>query len=180
MKLDPRQSRITLLLFLTILILGQGWQYLNRPIYPAAEHIAENWPPEDHLLDATVIKGRALESFQPGTEVAQAIRSLGLEPNITGSGFCIPRAGILYGIGDQWLIRPMSQLERFVWRLPMQISNCTAEDLQRIKGVGPVLARKIHRFVQERGYLESLDELDDVPGVGPKKLATLKAELALW
>ena len=42
-----------------------------------------------------------------------------------------------------------------------------------------MLAHKIHSFVQERGYVESLDELDDVPGIGPAKLSALKKELAL-
>jgi hypothetical protein len=179
MVLDSRQSRITLLLFLAILLAGQGWQFLNRPIYPDPTHFSQEWPPQGYLVDVTVLENRALEAFTTGTTVGDAVRHLGLEPAIRGSGFCLPGAGVLYRADNGWRIRPMSQLERHVWRLPMQLSNCTTEDLERIRGVGPVLARKIHSFVQERGYVESIDELDVIPGIGPKKLAVLKKELVV-
>ena len=179
MDFDPRQSRITLLLFIAILLAGQVWLYITRPIYPDPSVFPDRWPPQGYLVDATVLKNRALEAFSAGTTVGDAVRHLGLKPEIRGSGFCLPGAGVLYRADSGWRIRSMSQLERFVWRIPMQLSNCTPEDLQRIRGIGPVLARKIHRFVQERGYLDSLDELDDIPGVGPAKLSALKKELAL-
>jgi hypothetical protein len=179
MSLDSRQARITLLLFLAILMAGQGWQFLNRPIYPDPTNFSQEWPPQGYLLDATVLNSRALEAFRPGTTVNEALKRLGVEPAIRGSGFCLPGAGVLYRADNGWRIRPMSQLERHVWRLPMQITNCTTEDLERIRGVGPVLGRKIHSFVQERAYIVSLDELDAIHGVGSKKLAVLKKELVV-
>jgi len=53
------------------------------------------------------------------------------------------------------------------------------QDLQRIRGIGPSLAEKIYRFVQERGYLQSLSELDEVPGVGPGKMKLLRKEVEI-
>jgi hypothetical protein len=177
MILDCRQSRITLLLFLAILLAGQVWLYFTRPVYPDPSSFSQKWPPLGYLVDATALENRALEAFPAGTTVADAVRRLGLEPDIRGSGFCLPGAGVLYRAITGWRIRSMSQLERYVWRLPMQVSKCTPEDLQRIRGVGHVLAGKIHSFVQERGYVESIDELDEIPGIGPKKLGVLKKEL---
>jgi DNA uptake protein ComE-like DNA-binding protein len=39
------------------------------------------------------------------------------------------------------------------------------------------LAGKIHQFVQSRGYLESISDLDEVSGVGPGRLKVLEKEL---
>ena len=73
----------------------------------------------------------------------------------------------------------MTQRERWVWRIPMDLYHCEPEDLQRISGIGPSLAGKIQKFVQNRGYLNSLSDLDEVPGVGPGRLEVLKKELEI-
>jgi hypothetical protein len=177
MDFDPRQARITVLLFLIIFTGGQVKLHLMRPIYPDPAVFLEKWPPQGYLVDVSALKDRALEEFPAGTTVGDAIRRLERKPDILGSGFSLARAGVLYQTDTGWRIRPMSQMERFVWRIPMELNRCGAEDLERIKGIGPVLARKIHRFVQDRGYLTSLQELDAVPGIGPAKLMVLSKEL---
>lgn len=73
----------------------------------------------------------------------------------------------------------MTQRERWVRRIPMDLFHSEPEDLQRISGIGPSLAGKIYKFVQSRGYLDSISELDEISGVGPGKLKVLKKELAL-
>jgi len=177
---DPRQSRITLLLFIAIIVSGQVWLHIHRPIYPDPSVFPEKWPPAGSLVDATAVENMALEVYSPGTTVGSAIGQLGLIPDRVGSGFCLPGAGVLFRVKTGWRIRPMTQLERFIWRIPMQISGCEPEDLRRIRGIGPALARKIYNCVQERGHLESMDELGEIPGIGPKKLAALKRELTIY
>ncbi len=179
MNWSPRQARYTLLLFLIIFAVGQVKAYLTRPIYPDFSNFQENWPPYGHLVDATVLKNRALEVFPPGTTIYVAISAMGLEPDPLGSGFCLPRAGILYRDQAGWRVRPMTQRERWVWRIPMDLYACKTKDLQRINGIGPALAGKIHQFVQSRGYLNSLYDLDEVPGVGPGRLEVLRKELEI-
>jgi len=73
----------------------------------------------------------------------------------------------------------MTQRERWVWRIPMDLYHCEPEDLELISGIGPALAEKIHRFVQERGALGSVSDLGEVPGIGKGKLSALEKELAL-
>jgi competence protein ComEA len=80
---------------------------------------------------------------------------------------------------DGWSIRPMTQRERWVWRIPMDLYRCRPEDLMRINGIGPSLAERIYRFVQDRGYLGSLDALNEIPGIGPGKIKQLKQELEI-
>ena len=73
----------------------------------------------------------------------------------------------------------MTQQERWVWRIPMDLYRCKPIDLQRISWIGPSLAGKIHQFVQRRGYLDTISDLDEVPGVGPGRLERLKKELEI-
>jgi competence ComEA-like helix-hairpin-helix protein len=177
MHWDRRQARLTLLLFLLIFTLGQLKAYIIRPVYPDPELLEEMWPPEGLLVNATILKGRALEVFSTGTAVAEAMNELGLKMDPLGSGFCLPRAGVLYMGPAGWRVRPMTQRERWVWRIPMDLNRCNLDDLQRIKGIGPSLAEKIYRFVQNRGHLNSITDLDEVPGIGERKLEVLKKEL---
>ena len=179
MSWNPRQARYTLLLFLLLFAAGQVKAYLNRPIYPDFDNIHETWPPGGHLVDATDLENRALEVFPSGTVVEAAVRKMGLEVDPLGSGHCLPRAGVLGEGKDGWSVRPMTQRERWVWRIPMDIYRCEPEDLERIKGIGPSIAGRIYRFVQGRGALKSLSELDKVHGVGPGKLKMLVKELEL-
>ncbi|MGD8353254.1 MAG: helix-hairpin-helix domain-containing protein [Pseudomonadota bacterium] len=179
MHWDRRQARYTLLLFLLIFAAGQVKQYLARPVFPHFPAVFESWPPEGSLLDATALKSSALKVFQSATTVAKAVRSLGLKADPLGSGRCLPPAGVLIKGVDGWSIRPMTQRERWVWRIPMDLYRCRPEDLMRINGIGPSLAERIYRFVQDRGYLGSLDALNEIPGIGPGKIKQLKQELEI-
>jgi hypothetical protein len=179
MQWSLRQARYTLFLFLLIFTAGQVKAYLTRPIYPDLGQIQEIWPPECYLVDATALKGRALEVFPRGTSIYGAVSEMSLVPDPLGSGFCTPRAGVLYRVKSGWRIRPMTQRERWVWRIPMDLYDCQPLDLQRISGIGPSLAGKIHKFVHNRGYLNSLSDLVEVPGVGPARLKVLRKELEI-
>ena len=44
----------------------------------------------------------------------------------------------------------------------------------RCPGVGPVTAQKILDYRQKHGAFQSVDELDAVPGIGPKRLEQLR------
>ncbi len=179
MQWSPHQARYTLLLFLLIFTAGQVKAYLVRPVYPDLGQFQEKWPPEGHLVDATTLKNRGMEVFPLGTTVTTAVNEMGLKVEPLGSGFCLPKAGVLFRGQAGWRIRPMTQRERWVRRIPMDLFHSEPEDLQRISGIGPSLAGKIYKFVQSRGYLDSISELDEISGVGPGKLKVLKKELAL-
>jgi hypothetical protein len=180
MQWSHRQARYTLLLFLLVFAAGQVKAYLTRPIFPDLGQIQEIWPPEGCLVDTTALKGRALEVFPQGTSIYAAVSEMGLVPDPLGSGFCAPRAGVLYNVSAGWRIRPMTQRERWVWRIPMNLYQCEPTDIMRISGIGPSLAERIYRFVQDRGSLKSISQMDEVPGVGKGKLKVLEKELALY
>lgn len=60
---------------------------------------------------------------------------------------------------------------------PVSLSSASVEQLQTLDGVGPVTAQKIVDFRSAHGGFRSLDQLGEVPGIGPKRLAALKAKL---
>lgn len=58
---------------------------------------------------------------------------------------------------------------------PVSLGSATLEQLQTLDGVGPATAGKIVAYRTEHGGFSSVDELDKVPGIGPKKLEALRA-----
>lgn len=63
---------------------------------------------------------------------------------------------------------------------PLDLNRATAEDLQRLPGIGPKRAAQILALRQARGRFRSVDELLEVPGIGPKTLARLRPQLRVF
>jgi competence protein ComEA len=58
---------------------------------------------------------------------------------------------------------------------PMDLARATPAQLTRVPGVGRGLAARIVAAGEARGGFESVDDLDEIDGVGPKTLAKLRA-----
>ncbi|HEY3451174.1 MAG TPA: helix-hairpin-helix domain-containing protein [Myxococcales bacterium] len=61
--------------------------------------------------------------------------------------------------------------------LPPGLNSLTAEDFASLPGVGARLAERIVEARRQQGGFQSIDDLGKVKGVGPAKLATLRAAL---
>jgi competence protein ComEA len=57
---------------------------------------------------------------------------------------------------------------------PVNLNTATAEQLQALPGVGPVLAQRIIEFRTQHGGFRSVSELRQVSGLGDAKFAELK------
>jgi competence ComEA-like helix-hairpin-helix protein len=57
----------------------------------------------------------------------------------------------------------------------LDLNRATADDLQRLPGVGPALAARIVQARHESGPFASIDDLGRVKGLGPVKLDRLRA-----
>jgi competence protein ComEA len=61
---------------------------------------------------------------------------------------------------------------------PIDINRASAEELQRLSGVGPVLSQRIIDERSKRPF-KSVDDLRRVSGIGPKTLARLRPNLTV-
>ena len=57
---------------------------------------------------------------------------------------------------------------------PVNLNTATLEQLDTLTGVGPATAQKILDYREQHGGFSSVDELDQVPGIGPGRLAALR------
>jgi|tagenome__1003787_1003787.scaffolds.fasta_scaffold20382575_2 competence protein ComEA len=57
---------------------------------------------------------------------------------------------------------------------PVNLNTATLEQLDELDGVGPATAQKIVDYRTEHGGFGAVDELDEIPGIGEKRLAALR------
>ncbi len=61
----------------------------------------------------------------------------------------------------------------------VNVNTATAADLERLPGIGPVLARRIVEHREAKGLFRRLDDLLEVKGIGPKLLRRIQPWLRL-
>ena len=59
----------------------------------------------------------------------------------------------------------------------VNLNAATLSDLDGLPGIGPVLAQRILDWRTEHQRFSSIDELGEVPGIGPKLLAQLRSKV---
>lgn len=60
---------------------------------------------------------------------------------------------------------------------PISLGSADQADLETIEGIGPVTAADIIGFRDERGGIASIEELDEIPGIGPATIESLRDRL---
>jgi len=76
--------------------------------------------------------------------------------------------------GNQVIVSKLSGRKRISLGVPIGINSATSEDLRAIPGLGPELAKRIIDYRDSIGKFQSIDELDNIEGIGKKKLANIK------
>ena len=61
----------------------------------------------------------------------------------------------------------------------VRVNRASAEELEQLPGVGPVLAGRIAAYREEHGPFRVVEDLLEVAGIGEGKLATLRDAVAL-
>ena len=56
----------------------------------------------------------------------------------------------------------------------VNVNTASAEELEKLPGVGPSLAERIVEYRKRNGSFSSAEELDNVEGIGPRRIETLK------
>lgn len=62
---------------------------------------------------------------------------------------------------------------------PVNLNSATADQLDALDGVGPSTARKILDYRTAHGGFSSIDDLTQIPGIGPKKLESLRKQVTV-
>ncbi|MGQ9678777.1 MAG: ComEA family DNA-binding protein [bacterium] len=63
--------------------------------------------------------------------------------------------------------------EQFLKR-GLDINRATVEQLEALPGIGPVIATRIIEYREKHGRFKRVDDLLNVSGIGPKRLAAIK------
>lgn len=61
----------------------------------------------------------------------------------------------------------------------VDINNASEIELQRLKGVGPAIAKRIYEYRQKHGRFNTAEELINVRGIGPAKLEKMKPQIII-
>ena len=61
--------------------------------------------------------------------------------------------------------------------LSLDLNTASEQELEQLDGVGPAIAANIVAYREQHGGFASVDELDEVSGIGEAKLAAIRAQL---
>jgi competence protein ComEA len=61
--------------------------------------------------------------------------------------------------------------------VPLDLNTATPEQLDELDGIGPGMAAAILEYRDEHGGFGSIEELGQVPGIGEKRLASLREQV---
>ena len=191
-------SRINLiaLIIVAILIIGGGALLLssrpepvqitiNPPVPTATAEPTATPSPILVYVTGEVLQPETMVEVPFGSRVMDAITATG---GITENAdqTLVNLAGILRD-GDQIHVPAIvaADEETTIESLPtpsgggvIYINSATVEELQTLPGVGPALAQRIIDYRDENGFFSSLEDLDNVSGIGPSILSNLSELIA--
>lgn len=61
----------------------------------------------------------------------------------------------------------------------VSINKADSAELETVKGIGPMLAQRIIDYRQANGRFENLEDLVNVPGIGPSKFEKIRSQITL-
>jgi competence protein ComEA len=93
-----------------------------------------------------------------------------------GQQVVVPAAGAVPGLGAAGSAGVAADGAEAAGVKP-SLGSATVEQLDEIDGIGPTLAERIVEYRTENGGFGSMDELQDVEGIGEKRFETLQEAL---
>jgi len=155
---------------------------------------AEQSPPAEVVVHVSgAVKQAGVYRLAPASRVADAIEQAGgatehadldalnlAEPIQDGQKIHVPRKGevsapAVASVAPSRSPRSAPQAAATATtQFPINLNTATADQLEAIPGIGPVLAQRIIEYRQTHGRFQSVDELLEVRGIGSKRLESMR------
>ncbi len=149
-----------------VLAVVVGWTLARHLVRPAPVRLAEELAGIELAGEARIV------SLERAREEAR-VRALACQCPEPDLG-----PGELLGEGCPPRSRPLPLGARRTLGLAVDLDALTAAELEQLPGIGPTLSRRIVETRRRLGGLRSIDDLLEVPGIGPAKLEAIRAALA--
>jgi len=183
----PQAIRPILKIVIAVVLLPAGLVWLNRPTPVSVPEVASpgipistnsNSPVPVQGIDQIVVdvKGDVLTpglvTLPAGARVADAIAAAGgISPNAN-----VTSLNLAERLSDgQMVIIGNSQSQPASSDPRINLNLATESELDSLPGVGPVMAGRIIAWRETNHKFHSIEELQEVPGIGPKVFANLKS-----
>jgi len=81
-------------------------------------------------------------------------------------------------VPDPFTVTPASEEERWTLGLPVRVNRASAEALDLLPDIGSRRAQAIVDFRSAKGRYESIEDLDQVKGIGPATLEKIRSQVS--
>ena len=151
-----------------------GWWFGDSPSPPPPLRVNSQSPEHASLTVhvAGEVASPGLVTVPAGSRVADAIAASGGLLGAADTSALNLAAPLVDG--QQVIVRPYGQVLHPLPDEGVRLNTASAEELEAIPGVGPVLAARIVSHRRENGPFAVVEDLLDVAGIGEAKLAALR------
>lgn len=192
---STRRSMVKLLVF--VIAVTGIFVWLNRPQAPVIPQVITSGTPLTTLASASSttnivvdVEGKVrhpgLRTLPNGSRVADALAAAGgLLPGVPSGALNLAARlsdGQLLFVGtppNSSFAGSTDSAGASAATNQISLNSAGQSDLESLPGVGPVLAKRILDWRTSHGAFGSLEELQNVPGIGPKVFANLATYLTL-
>lgn len=184
-------QRIALIAVVALVVLTIGWRSMGHDGSPQASYAATA-PQQTAALAAPVVvvvdvvgavRHPGVLRLPDGARVQDAVRRAGVA---RGADLAALNLAARLADGEQVVVprRGRAGAAPVAGSSPttpeiVHLNSASEQQLETLDGIGPSLAGRIIEYRQQHGGFRTLDELDQVSGFGPARLAALHGHVAL-
>ncbi len=135
------------------------------------------------------VRNRGIYPLEKGKSVGEAVAKAGG----TSGGFSLSPESAAAGIDKSGLLKVPGEGENRsgptfhsfdppkmkVLSIPININTARVEELDILPGVGPKMAQAIIAFREAHGKFSTLEDLQKIKGLGPRKFAAIRPHITL-